>query len=99
MLWRSEFCSVLARYMRQALLDVNTARDLYRQAHAVVQGREYTVEPEDVLGLAARSGCSAYDCEFVSLAAKFGVPLITSDRAVLQAFSDIAVAPEAWLST
>jgi len=49
-----------------------------------------------VLGLAAQSGCTAYDCEFVALAADLGTRLVTADRRVLAAFPDIAVAPRAF---
>lgn len=39
-------------------------------------------------GFAARadSNCSAYDCEFVSVAMRLGVKLLTADKKVLMAF-------------
>lgn len=49
-----------------------------------------TVASEQVLQLANRSRCSAYDCEFVAAAQQLGVPLVTEDRAVLVAFPDLA---------
>jgi len=61
-------------------------------------GREYSVPTAPVLELAARSGCSAYDCEFVALARDLGVSLITADRRVLRAFPGIAVSPEAFVA-
>jgi predicted nucleic acid-binding protein len=49
-----------------------------------------------VLELASRSGCSAYDCEFVALAQDLEVPLVTNDRQILKAFPTIAISPSAF---
>jgi len=46
----------------------------------------HEVDSQQVLELERDSGCSAYDCEFVSLAARLGVKLLTSDNQVLKAF-------------
>jgi predicted nucleic acid-binding protein len=54
-------------------------------------GREYTVVTDQVLRLAAESGCSAYDCEFVTVAQDLHVPLVTADRHLLRAFPATAV--------
>ena len=56
------------------------------------------VDGSSVFSLAMQSGCSAYDCEFVWLARDPGLPLITVDKKVLNAFSDLAVLPEIFLS-
>jgi predicted nucleic acid-binding protein len=58
-------------------------------------GREYAVVSQRVvLHLAKESGCSAYDCEFVSLAMDLGIPLVTADRQVLRAFPNVAMTAE-----
>jgi len=59
-------------------------------ADALVITHEEPVHSEDVLRLAASSGCSAYDCAFVAAAQQLGVPLITADQALLNAFPDLA---------
>ena len=63
-------------------------------AEHLLAGREYSVASTSVLHLALRSGCSAYDCEFVALARDLDVNLITTDRQVLKAFPDTAMSPE-----
>ena len=90
-LWRSELRSVLALYLRKKLLDFDEAFAIQTQAEALLSDREYEVNSFDVLHLASDSGCSAYDCEFVSLATRLSVPLVTVDRKILAAFPSIAV--------
>jgi len=90
-LWRSEFRNVLATQVRRRTLTLEQACDLQMEAEDVMAGREFQVPSADVLRLAAGSQCSAYDCEFVLLAQRLNVPLITNDRAVLVGFPDTAV--------
>ena len=54
-------------------------------------GREYSVSSAGVLAHVAASSMSAYDCEFVALAADLDVALVTADRKLLMAFPRIAV--------
>ena len=92
-LWRSEFRSVLAQYLRKREISVADALSLQRKAESLLLGREYLVRSERVLRLVSESSCSAYDCEFVALAEQLRVPLVTSDRQVLTAFPAIARSP------
>jgi predicted nucleic acid-binding protein len=96
LLWRSELRSVLATYMRAGRLALDDALAMAEQAEDIMAGREFTVPSEEVLILAAQSGCAAYDCEFVALARALAVPLVTTDRGILAAFPDTARAPEAF---
>lgn len=43
-----------------------------------------------MLALAERSGCSAYDCEYVAVARRLDVALVTEDRRLLKAFPETA---------
>jgi predicted nucleic acid-binding protein len=96
-LWRSEFRNVLAIMMRQKGLALEDAMRLMEKAEKMLGNAEYRVPSAQVLALTKESGCSACDCEFVALARDLGAPLVTSDKAVLRAFPDIALAPEAFL--
>jgi predicted nucleic acid-binding protein len=91
MLWRSELRNVLATQVRRRSLTLALASAIQAEAEELMAGREYQVPSTDVLRLAAESGCSAYDCEYVLLAQRMNVRLVTSDRAVLAAFPGIAV--------
>ena len=90
-LWRSEFGNVLALNMRVGLLNREGALEAWHKAEGLMSGSEFHSSVEMVLDLAARSGCSAYDCEFVALAKEFGIRLVTADRQVLAAFPETAV--------
>ncbi len=80
--------STTIREMPEELIDV-------LQAAADASGR--TLEQE-ILCLAVNSGCSAYDCEFVALAQKLNIPLLTFDCLLLRSFPTTALTPIAYLS-
>lgn len=95
-LWRSEFRNVLAMLIRRRTLALADAIAAAREAETLLAGREFSVETQAVLELAAKSGCSAYDCEFVALAIDLAVPLVTSDRQILDAFPKHVIDIEAF---
>ena len=90
-LWRSEFRNVLTRCLVSGLMDLSTALEYFRDAQLLLQSRESHVDSAKVLSLAAQSGCSAYDCEFVALAQELGVPLVTSDRKLAAKFKPTTI--------
>jgi predicted nucleic acid-binding protein len=85
-LWRSEWRNVLCGYLRHGSLNLEQVIALQEQAETLVIRHEEPVQSEAVLRLAASSGCSAYDCEFVAAAQQLDAPLVTADRALLKAF-------------
>lgn len=89
-LWRSELRNILAGYLRRGRLSLDQATAIQREAEALLAPAEADVDSEAVLRLAAQSGCTAYDCEFVALAQALDVPLVTMDAALLKAFPRIA---------
>lgn len=99
LLWRSEFRNVLAGLVRRRLVALEDALRIVSDAEHWMSGREYSVVSHDVLGLAARSGCSAYDCEFAALAEDLGLLLVTTDRALLKAFPSVAVTPDVFAAS
>jgi predicted nucleic acid-binding protein len=94
LLWRSELRNLLATYERSCGLSMEAALLALQAAEEVMGGREYRVASEPVLELAARSKCTAFDCEYVVLAQDLDVPLVTPDRRILRAFPETAVALE-----
>ncbi len=91
-LWRSEFRSVLAGYLRRGGLTFEQAYALQCEAEGLLAGSEYEVDSLSVLELVRDSGCSAYDCEFVALAVTLGAKLVTMDGRLLRDFPQNTVA-------
>lgn len=89
-LWRSEMNNALLLYIRRGELTLDAAVATQSSAEFLMRENEYDVHSPHVLELAASSGCSAYDCEFVALARHLGVPLYTGDRRLISAFPDLA---------
>jgi predicted nucleic acid-binding protein len=80
LLWRSEFRNVLATLVRLGRIELPIAQAIQEQAERLLAPLEFAVDSASLLALAASSGCSAYDCEFVALAEYLDVPLVTADR-------------------
>jgi len=89
-LWRSEFCNILATGVRNGWLTENQATEALGSAEDLMEGGDYRVPAAEVLATAIASRCTAYDSEFVVLARDLGVDLVTVDGALLRAFPTIA---------
>lgn len=90
-LWRSEMRNALSRYLRAGHIDLASAREIQANAEHLIAENEYGLDSESVLDLVAASTCTAYDCEFVALALRLGVPLVTCDQQILRDFPEVAV--------
>jgi hypothetical protein len=58
-------------------IDLDEAIRISHDAERRMGGAEFSVTSQQVLQLATRSRCSAYDCEFVVLARDLRVPFVT----------------------
>ena len=77
--------------MRKKIINLEKALIIMEEAESFMNNREFEVKSADVLILTNQSECSAYDCEFVSLAHDLNVPLITVDKKIIKNFPDIAI--------
>lgn len=88
--WRHEFLNVVATAVREKVLD--EARAMVVIAEAPLYVRSYDHErPWDALRLSVESRIATYDTEFVVLARRLMIRLVTADKALLKAFPDVAV--------
>ncbi len=96
--WWSEFRNVLALSIRRGVMSFADALEVFQDADVLMGGRDRDSASFRILRLAADSGCSAYDCEFVPLALDLGVPLVTADRALIEKFKPTAVSMKSFCS-
>lgn len=87
-LWRSEMRNALSLYLRKDLLTLEQAFRIQTMAETLLADSEFEVPSYEVLQLVSESTCSTYDGEFVALAKRLDTKLATSDKKVLNAFSE-----------
>lgn len=97
-LWRSEFRNILALYVRKEIIDFETACACMAQAEQLLASNEFDVDSISVLSLTKEPSCSAYGCEFISLAKSLNCKLITSDKKLKTAFPQIAMDAGTYIS-
>ena len=88
-LWKSEFRNVLNMQRRAGLQSLEQIIEIQRHAEVQLEDSASSPESTQVLLLAAESGCTPYDCEFVATAMDLGVPLVTLDKKLLRAFPEV----------
>jgi predicted nucleic acid-binding protein len=97
-LWRSEFRNVLVLSLRRGVMTFTESLEVMEDADLLMEGKDRDSASSRILRLAADSGCSAYDCEFVALAQDLGVPLVTADRALIEKFKPAVVSMKIFCS-
>src|SRR5688572_14565839 len=90
--------SLPATFVRDGSLSSAQIVRIMAAAEEGFAGCEHLVPSDKVFEIAAATRLSAYDCEFVVLAASLSVPLVTADKAVLKACPDRAMTMEAFLN-
>ncbi|WP_321416310.1 hypothetical protein [uncultured Desulfobacter sp.] len=81
---------MLSFYIRKDIISLTDAFQIFGEAEKVLHQKEYEVNTLKVLKLSQKTGCSAYNCEFVNLAQDLSIPLITMDKKILRNFSGLA---------
>lgn len=93
-LWLDEFLNVLVIQERNGLISPKDAADILRDAEALMVGGSYEIPANRILATARRTGCTAYDSQFITLAEDLGLTLYTFDRRILTNCPSIAREPE-----
>lgn len=93
-LWQSEFRNVLYQHMAHRDLPLDDALQIADRVDADMREATVSVRTADVLRLVDATGHSAYDCEYVALAQRLNVPLVTGDKRLPKLFPETAVLME-----
>jgi len=90
-LWRYEFVNLLATYRRAGGMSEPRARDLLRAALAYYGPAELEPDQDAVLQAASQHRITGYDAEYVALALRLGVKLVTEDEPLRRAVPGAAI--------
>jgi predicted nucleic acid-binding protein len=96
-IWRHELLNVVATSVRAGTLNELLAQDVLSKADRIVRDQEFG-SALDAVRLSVRTRIGTYDCEFVVLAKRLGVSLVTGDKNLLKAFSETAISIEQFAS-
>jgi predicted nucleic acid-binding protein len=99
LLWRHEFLNILATYAKAGGASLEEVQTLWNEASNLAGPGEHDVDMMEALELAVRGGISAYDAQYVALAQQLGVPLVTEDRRLREAFPEQLFAMQAFCSS
>lgn len=83
-LWRDEFLNILTTFVRQGGTSLDSAKALWQSVVTLFAAKEVAADPVETLDLAFRYGLSAYDAQYLAVATRLGVQLVTEDRALLR---------------
>lgn len=93
-LWQDEFANILCAYERTRQLTAEQTLELAVDALELIRDNSFSISFERVLAVARKTGCSAYDSQYIALSEDLGVPLYTFDRKILVSCPEIAKAPK-----
>ena len=96
-LWKSELRNVCLSFVKQGIISFAEAVTTMTNVEEFMSKNEFNVSSFSVLNHAHRTKCTAYDCEFISLAESLKIPLITKDKEVLKKFPSIAISLEKYI--
>ena len=87
----SELRNVVVGFFRRGQILESDALAICEDAESILGSRVASVPASPVLEAAIQGELSAYDTEFVVLARRLGVPLVTADQGILAGAPDVAV--------
>ena len=92
-LWLDEFLNVLAISERHGKISSEVADRTLELACELMEGKSYDLPAQRVLSTARRTGCSAYDSQYICLAEDLGLKLFTFEKKVLSVCTGLAIKP------
>jgi len=93
-LWLDEFLNVLTTSERTGTISRKESDDALDEATEVMRGRSHQISPSQTLATARRTGCSAYDSQYLALAEDLNLPLYTFDKKLISRSNGSARRPQ-----
>ena len=93
--WKNEFVNILATTLRKNEISMGAALAALSQAEKRVI-RYTELDPIAVLKSSVETKIATYDCEYVDLARKRGLKVVTGDKEMQKKFKDVVVSLEAF---
>jgi len=93
-LWLDEFLNVLATTERTEKLSSAEADAILSDAVELMTDSSYDVPAYQILSTARRTGCSAYDSQYLALAQDLGLQLYTFDKRLIERSGGLAMQPK-----
>ncbi len=93
-LWLDEFTNILTTYERNGIFDSAHADKLLTQAEKLMAESTFEVPANRTLAVARRTGCTAYDSQFIALAEEISCPLYTFDAKIVANCPTLAFTPK-----
>ncbi len=90
-LWRHEFLNVLATFAKRGGADLADTTQLWARAVDTIGSGEIEVDMSAALELAVTGQISAYDAQFITLAKRLRVPLVTEDKKLRKMFPGLTL--------
>jgi len=90
-LWRHDFLNVLATFAKRGGADLADTSQLWTRAVDTISPGEIDLDMSAALELAVTSRISAYDAQFITLARRLSVPLVTEDKKLRKTFPDLTL--------
>jgi predicted nucleic acid-binding protein len=96
-IWLSEVRNVLLTHYRHRLIGEDDVLKTMSKIERQMLQNTHVVTSAEVFRVGLKYGISAYDGEYVSLARRLQVQLITHDHRLIKAIPDVAIPPDAFV--
>lgn len=93
-LWLDEFLNVLATSERHGKLTESESDSILSDVSELMRDASYDVPAYRILSTSRRTGCTAYDSQYLALAEDLGLQLYTFDKKLVDKSGGLAVRPE-----
>ena len=89
-LWKHEFLNVVATSVREGYLGESRAMAVLAESEIYLRSVDHEY-PAEALRLSLATRIATYDCEFITLARRLSLHMVTADKALLKSFPETTI--------